>query len=304
MKESNGAAISKMVLPYMVAYLMVVIENAFDEDVQRKAQHFLVVVLTERTEHDAGLRSYLWKVVLSFVNKANVVDGIGYDDSKKDVKVSNEFVQFMVGHAKQVETDSVVDLLQKKLNVVHVEEPTLELSSPLKTAVSTVLRIRAEFLAGTRAHSYVPSDGATEIVDGFLWLGSCYDAEEEDGEWLDDTGITHVLNCATEDVQGNVEGRKYLLLDAQDQQHGYKIIEQHWSAARAFLFDARHTTNAKVLVHCSAGINRSATMVCAYLMASRSIGLVEAATEILKKRPISLCNESFLMQLAELEQKQ
>ena len=174
------------------------------------------------------------------------------------------------------------------------------ISPPLKTAVSTVQRIRAEFLAGTRTHSFVPSDGATEIVDGFLWIGSFYDADEDDGEWLDDAGITHVLNCATEDVQGNVEGRKYLLLDAQDQ-HGYKIIEQHWSAARAFLFDARHTTNAKVLVHCSAGINRSATMVCAYLMESRSIGVVEAATEILKKRPISLCNESFLMQLAELE---
>ena len=81
MKESNGAAISKMVLPYMVAYLIVVIENAFDEDVQRNAQHFLVVVLTERTEHDSGLRSYLWKVVLSFVIKANVVGCIGYDTS-------------------------------------------------------------------------------------------------------------------------------------------------------------------------------------------------------------------------------
>ena len=173
--------------------------------------------------------------------------------------------------------------------------------------VAEVLRIRGEFLSGKRMHSWTPSDGATEIIDGFLWLGGADDADwdngEDDEEWLDGAGITHILNCATADVQqGNTQGRKYLLLDAHDEP-GYDMIGRHWDAAREFLLDARSTVGGRVFVHCSAGINRSAIMVCAYLMHSQRTGLVEAATGILRKRPLSLANESFLAQLAQLEGK-
>ncbi len=60
---------------------------------------------------------------------------------------------------------------------------------------------------------------------------------------------------------------------------------------------------AKVLVHCRAGISRSATLVMAYLMESRAVDSLELAVRrVLDERPYVCPNVSFRQQLRDYEQ--
>lgn len=64
--------------------------------------------------------------------------------------------------------------------------------------VREVQKLQRKYLSGKRESTFAFSDGATEIISNFLWLGNADDAaeEDEDDEWMDGTGITHILNCA------------------------------------------------------------------------------------------------------------
>jgi protein-tyrosine phosphatase len=54
-----------------------------------------------------------------------------------------------------------------------------------------------------------------------------------------------------------------------------------------------------VLVHCVAGINRSATLLIAYLVERRGMSLIDAISLCFQKRPIILTNEAFAVSLVE-----
>ena len=56
-----------------------------------------------------------------------------------------------------------------------------------------------------------------------------------------------------------------------------------------------------VLVHCYAGVSRSASMIIAYLMVKYQKGLTAAQKMVRDKRPIIKPNESFIEQLQQFE---
>ena len=57
----------------------------------------------------------------------------------------------------------------------------------------------------------------------------------------------------------------------------------------------------RVLVHCSAGVSRSVTLVAAYLMMEKSIGVDAALSLIVKRREYANPNRGFIRQLRLLE---
>ncbi|KAF8219631.1 phosphatases II [Tricholoma matsutake] len=77
-------------------------------------------------------------------------------------------------------------------------------------------------------------------------------------------------------------------------------IEAVSEKADAFIDAAK---SGKILVHCSAAVSRSPTIVTAYLMKKHGMTLKEALGLIVRARPPACPNAGFLAQLKELEFK-
>merc|ERR1711881_533999 len=85
-------------------------------------------------------------------------------------------------------------------------------------------------------------------------------------------------------------GVTYLHIEALDNVH--TNIQQHFERAIAFI-----RNNRRVLVHCHAGISRSATLCAAYLISQHGWNTTEAVRFLQSKRRQVAPNFSFLGQL-------
>ena len=136
----------------------------------------------------------------------------------------------------------------------------------------------------------------------YLYLGDCSDANSIG--MLSEMGITHALNCAGAERSffshfpqycGNNNAITYKQLDADDFEN-YDITT-HFTESIAYI-DEVHEANGKVLVYCKMGMNRSATICIAYLIARKGMNFLEAVKTVQEKRIKILTNKGFLKQLA------
>jgi len=129
---------------------------------------------------------------------------------------------------------------------------------------------------------------ADEIVPG-LWLGSRYAALNE--QYLAEKKIGAVFNCTKDiifvrkiprqfriPVDDNLEEAEIRNLELWSYEIVYKITHE--------LRQAREKKTA-VLVHCAAGMQRSAASVAMYLIANQGMTTDEAIQYIQSKRPIA-----------------
>ena len=79
-------------------------------------------------------------------------------------------------------------------------------------------------------------------------------------------------------------------------------IARHFQQAISFMKEAMNAEGGgAVLVHCYAGVSRSASCVIAFLMQECGLTFLEAMTYVRKKRPIVFPNFGFQRQLMEFE---
>ena len=116
------------------------------------------------------------------------------------------------------------------------------------------------------------------------------------------TNVTAVLTVAKElplhllypGAQHRVN-YKYIPLEDSPQQD----LLLNLQSAFAFI-DSAMDAGQKVLVHCAAGVSRSASIVIAYLMLKHNITFQQAFTHVQKRRPIINPNPGFMRQLSAL----
>ena len=118
----------------------------------------------------------------------------------------------------------------------------------------------------------------SEIIDG-LYIGSFADAKSK--KFLQQSRITHVLSAAWELNPAFPGQYEYLHIKMSDKPTF--DLNLHLDCALEFIQNALNN-DGRVLVHCYAGISRSASIVVAYLIRYNSLTLAEALSLCKQKR--------------------
>lgn len=126
---------------------------------------------------------------------------------------------------------------------------------------------------------------AHEIVPG-LWLGNSKAAL--DSKWLAQKNITVVFN-ATKDLPFSTLIKKQYRIPVDDNLQPDEIRNMTlWSQEAMYKIIEEHIKNGNtVLIHCAAGMQRSAALVAMYLIATKGMGPQQAISFIQGIRPIA-----------------
>lgn len=129
-----------------------------------------------------------------------------------------------------------------------------------------------------------------------LYLGDIHTATNK--EEIARLGITDMITIEIKPLQAADLAqcvKRYLFINVMD--HSKQDILSHLETSYEFIDSALKGPGNKVYVHCVAGISRSASLVIAYVMKSRSMSYAEAYEMVSEKRRIVDPNEGFARQL-------
>ncbi|XP_041353489.1 dual specificity protein phosphatase 10-like [Gigantopelta aegis] len=137
----------------------------------------------------------------------------------------------------------------------------------------------------------------TSQILPFLYLGNERDAASLD--CLMNNKINYILNVTSHvPLHFEKNGIKYKRLPANDscQQN----LKQYFEEAIEFIDDC-HQNGGKILIHCHAGVSRSATITIAYILKHTKMTMTDAYKYVKGKRAIISPNFNFMGQLMEFE---
>jgi hypothetical protein len=129
-----------------------------------------------------------------------------------------------------------------------------------------------------------------------IYLGSEQDALDKD--FIDSQNIKHILSIQSWEIKEKLGYVNYHFVKAAD--NSEHDLKSQFNEICGFL---KQHENERVLVHCQAGISRSATACLAYLMKEKNMTLDSSFVELKKRRDIVCPNFSFLGQLKCWEQE-
>jgi len=141
-------------------------------------------------------------------------------------------------------------------------------------------------------------DYPSEIIPDQLFLGNIHHCLNL--QTLRTLKITHIVNC-TQSIENKFEGNgiRYIRVPVNDKT-SVSILPYFVEAIR-FIENVRDENsgknNNKILIHCHAGISRSATITIAYLMYSWKLTMFDAITHVQSRRYIIQPNQGFKNQL-------
>ena len=138
-----------------------------------------------------------------------------------------------------------------------------------------------------------------EICQGTLYMGNMWQALSRDV--MRDMKITHIVNASLDCDNAHVaSGVQYMNVRVKDKKNS--DITPYFPLFYAFMCDAlQKNPDARILVHCTQGVSRSATLVLSYLMKSKRWTLVQSVNCLLSKRGVVYPNRGFVAQLMRFE---
>lgn len=113
-------------------------------------------------------------------------------------------------------------------------------------------------------------------------------------------GITHIINCTLEIPNLNLPTVESIQIHVEDAPHARLSVYFDRCADKIHQV---HKRGGRTLVHCVAGVSRSASLCIAYLMKYHRFNLSEAYYHVKKRRPVIRPNPGFWRQLIDFEQK-
>ncbi|KAM4523800.1 dual specificity protein phosphatase 16 [Fundulus diaphanus] len=142
----------------------------------------------------------------------------------------------------------------------------------------------------------VTSAGPTRILP-HLYLGCQRDVLNK--ELMQQNDIVYVLNASNTCPKPDFIPETHFLRVPVNDSFCEKILP--WLDRSVDFIEKAKASNARVLVHCLAGISRSATIAIAYIMKRMDMSLDEAYRFVKEKRPTISPNFNFLGQLLDFE---
>ncbi|MCI4388915.1 hypothetical protein PGIGA_G00091530 [Pangasianodon gigas] len=142
------------------------------------------------------------------------------------------------------------------------------------------------------------SSGPTRILP-HLYLGCQRDVLNMD--LMQQNDIAYVLNASNTCPKPDFIPESHFLRVPVNDSFCEKILP--WLDKSVEFIEKAKACNARVLVHCLAGISRSATIAIAYIMKRMDMSLDEAYRFVKEKRPTISPNFNFLGQLLDFEKK-
>lgn len=119
-----------------------------------------------------------------------------------------------------------------------------------------------------------------------LYIGSMYTAHSDSLLYHE---FDAVINASSE-IEVPKTQKNYMKIDIDDCDR--EFICKYFDGIHEFI-----KSNQKVLLHCAAGISRSATFAIAYLVGECKFSLIDAIKHVKSKRATIYPNDGFLVQL-------
>ncbi|KAI7802168.1 dual specificity protein phosphatase 8 [Triplophysa rosa] len=142
----------------------------------------------------------------------------------------------------------------------------------------------------------VANIGPTRILP-HLFLGSQRDVLNK--ELMEQNGITYVLNASNTCPKPDFISDNHFLRIPVNDSYCEKLLP--WLEKTNEFIDKAKVSNCRVIVHCLAGISRSATIAIAYIMKTMGLSSDDAYRFVKDRRPTISPNFNFLGQLLEFE---
>ncbi|KAI1900900.1 hypothetical protein AGOR_G00054600 [Albula goreensis] len=219
------------------------------------------------------------------------------ENSRSVVDLKSESLASMLLTALQADVEpgtTQICFLQGGFDGFLAVYPELCLLAPTVNGNHSSFKDPEPFMSGRRTPLY-DQDGPVEILP-FLFLGSAHHSSRR--ETLAKCGITAVLNVSSACPNLFEDELHYKTLRVEDSLA--TDIRARFPEAIDFI-DSVKERGGRVLVHCQAGISRSATICLAYLIHSRRVRLDEAFDFVKQRRRVISPNLAFMGQLLQFE---
>jgi len=178
-------------------------------------------------------------------------------------------------------------------NSSEIKQLTVALEDKIKRC--GLAREVGELIMANEKNGMRRYEGIHDIVKGLYLSGMS--VLQGDGKEVEKLGITAVLSL-TDFTMGRLPGcvKQHERIHVADSLSA--DLTPHFKTCVEFIHRAI-SSGQKVLVHCVAGVSRSASICIAYLMTHHQLSLEDARKLVKKQRPCTRPNESFISQLEE-----
>ncbi|KAG5270153.1 hypothetical protein AALO_G00189340 [Alosa alosa] len=220
------------------------------------------------------------------VNLCRKQEVVVYDQSTKDASLlsKDSFVHILL--SKLEETFSQVSLLTGGFAAFSSCFPGL-----CESKQATILPMSL-----SQPCLPVANVGPTRILP-HLYLGSQRDVLNK--ELMAQNGITYVLNASNTCPKPDFISESHFMRIPVNDNYCEKLLP--WLDKTNDFIDKAKVSNCRVIVHCLAGISRSATIAIAYIMKTMGLSSDDAYRFVKDRRPSISPNFNFLGQLLEFE---